>query len=87
MKKVLLGIIRVYQKYISPMKTTKCPYFPTCSCYGKEAIEMHGALKGGLLAAWRILRCNPISKGGYDPVPLLKTKDSEWADAKPQSTK
>lgn len=48
---------------------------------------MHGALKGGLLAAWRILRCNPISKGGYDPVPLLKTKDSEWADAKPQSTK
>ncbi len=87
MKKVLLAIINFYQKYISPMKTTKCPYFPTCSRYGKEAIEMHGALKGGLLAAWRILRCNPISKGGYDPVPLLKTKDSEWADAKPQKSK
>lgn len=82
MKKVLLQIIRFYQRYISPMKTTKCPYYPTCSCYGREAIEMHGAWIGGLLAVWRILRCNPISKGGYDPVPLLKTKDSAWAKEK-----
>lgn len=80
MKKVLLQIIRLYQRYISPMKTTKCPYYPTCSCYGREAIETHGALKGGLLTAWRVLRCNPFSKGGYDPVPLVKTKDSAWAD-------
>ena len=44
-------------------------YFPTCSEYGLEAVEKYGALKGGLLAVWRILRCNPFSKGGYDPVP------------------
>lgn len=51
------------------MKITKCPYYPTCSCYGLEAVKKYGALKGGTLAAWRILRCNPFSKGGYDPVP------------------
>ena len=47
----------------------KCPYFPTCSEYGLGAVEKYGALKGGLLAVWRILRCNPFSKGGYDPSP------------------
>ena len=51
------------------MKITKCPYYPTCSCYGLEAVKKYGALKGGTLAVWRILRCNPFSKGGYDPVP------------------
>ena len=61
--------IRLYQKYLSPMKTTCCPYYPTCSCYAIQAIEKHGALKGSLLALWRILRCNPFSKGGYDFVP------------------
>ena len=61
--------IRVYQKYLSPLKHTKCPYYPTCSQYGLEAIEKYGAVKGGALAVWRIMRCNPLSKGGYDPVP------------------
>lgn len=69
MKKFFILIIKIYQKYISPMKSTSCPYFPTCSQYGLEAIEKYGAFKGGLLAVWRILRCNPFSKGGYDPVP------------------
>ncbi len=69
MKKVLIYFIRLYQKYLSPMKTTKCPYYPTCSCYAVEALEKHGAIKGSLLAAWRILRCNPFSHGGFDPVP------------------
>lgn len=69
MKKILIFMIRFYQKYISPMKGTKCPYIPTCSQYGLEAIEKYGAVKGSILAAWRILRCNPFSKGGYDPVP------------------
>ena len=68
-KKFLIRIIKLYQKYISPMKITKCPDIPTCSQYGLEAIEKYGALKGGLLAVWRILRCNPFSHGGYDPVP------------------
>ena len=69
MKKILIFLIKFYRKYISPLKRTKCQYIPTCSEYGLEAIEKHGALKGSLLAIWRILRCNPFSSGGYDPVP------------------
>jgi putative membrane protein insertion efficiency factor len=69
LKKILIFLIKFYRKYISPLKTTKCPYFPTCSCYGLEAVEKYGAIKGGAMAAWRIMRCNPFSKGGYDPVP------------------
>ena len=69
MKHLLLVLIKFYQKYISGLKRTKCPYFPSCSQYGYEAIEKYGAFKGSLLAVWRILRCNPFSKGGYDPVP------------------
>ncbi|MCI6664987.1 MAG: membrane protein insertion efficiency factor YidD [Lachnospiraceae bacterium] len=68
-KNFLIRLIKFYQKYISGLKYTKCPYIPTCSQYGLEAIEKYGAFKGSLLAAWRILRCNPFSKGGYDPVP------------------
>lgn len=69
MKNLLLFLISIYQKYISPLKRTKCPYIPSCSQYGYEAIQKYGAFKGSLLAVWRILRCNPFSKGGYDPVP------------------
>ena len=69
MKKLFLFIIKFYRKYISPMKSTKCPYIPSCSEYGMEAIKKYGALKGGALALWRIIRCNPFSKGGYDPLP------------------
>lgn len=69
MKKMLIGLIKLYRKYISPLKRTKCPYFPSCSEYGLQAVEKYGAIKGGALALWRILRCNPFSKGGYDPVP------------------
>lgn len=69
MKKILIFLIRCYQKYLSPLKSTRCPYFPTCSQYGLEAVQKYGAVKGSILVAWRILRCNPFSKGGYDPVP------------------
>ena len=69
MKKIVIALIKGYRKYISPMRSTKCPYFPTCSEYGLQAVEKYGVIKGGLLAFWRILRCNPFSKGGYDPVP------------------
>lgn len=69
MKKILIIMIKFYRKNISPMRSLKCPYWPTCSQYGLEAVEKYGAIKGGGLAAWRILRCNPFSKGGYDPVP------------------
>ena len=69
MKKLFIHMIKLYQRYISPMKSTKCPYYPSCSAYGLEAIGRYGAIKGGMMAAWRICRCNPLSKGGYDPVP------------------
>ena len=69
MKKIMIWSIRKYQKYLSPIKTTRCPYYPTCSAYALEAITKHGAVKGGILAGWRLLRCNPFSHGGYDPVP------------------
>ena len=69
MKTILIRGIRLYQKYLSPLKRTRCPYIPSCSQYGLEAIQKYGALKVGLLAVWRILRCNPFSKGGIDPVP------------------
>ncbi len=67
MKRWAIALIRLYQKYISPLKRTKCPYIPSCSQYGIEAIEKYGLIKGGLMAVWRILRCNPFSKGGFDP--------------------
>ena len=71
-KQVLLGLIRLYRK-LRPRSTRGCcKYIPTCSEYGLVAIERFGALKGGLLTVWRILRCNPFSKGGYDPVPEKK---------------
>ena len=70
MKKILIGMIKLYRKYLSPLKSTKCPYYPTCSQYGLEAIEKYGALKGGWLAFKRLMRCNPFYKGDYfDPVP------------------
>ncbi len=62
--------IKFYQRYLSPLKRRgTCRYTPTCSQYAVEAFEKHGVIKGFLLASWRLLRCNPFSKGGYDPVP------------------
>ena len=69
MKKLFIYLIKFYKKYISPLKSTKCPYIPSCSEYGLEAVTKYGVIKGGFLALWRIIRCNPFSKGGYDPVP------------------
>lgn len=69
MKRILIAIIKFYRKGISPYTKPRCKYIPTCSQYGLEAIERFGALKGSALTIWRILRCNPFSKGGYDPVP------------------
>lgn len=68
-KQFLIGSIRFYQRNISPFLPGTCKYYPTCSKYAILAIEKYGPMKGSLLAIWRILRCNPFSKGGYDPVP------------------
>ena len=69
MKRVLIAIVRGYKKYISPLLPPSCRFTPTRSEYAMEALQKHGAFKGSLLAIWRILRCNPFCKGGYDPVP------------------
>ena len=69
MKSVLIAFLRFYKLAISPYLPGGCRFTPTCSEYAMQAISMHGALKGSLLAAWRVLRCNPFCKGGWDPVP------------------
>lgn len=69
MKHVLKGIIWFYQKAISPYTRSSCRFTPTCSKYAMQALEKHGAFKGLYLSVWRVLRCNPFGKGGYDPVP------------------
>jgi uncharacterized protein len=68
MRKFALGSIRMYRRFISPMLPPSCRYWPSCSEYASQAIQRHGVLKGGLLGVWRIMRCNPWSKGGIDPV-------------------
>ena len=71
MKKILIKLIEWYQKNISPWldsKNIKCKFYPSCSEYTKQAIEKYGAFKGSMLGILRILRCNPFSKGGYDPL-------------------
>jgi hypothetical protein len=68
MKKVLILIIRGYKKVISPLLPPSCRFYPTCSTYAVQSIEKYGILKGSIKAIYRILRCNPFNKGGYDPV-------------------
>ena len=64
----MIALIRLYQRRISPLLPQRCRYHPTCSAYAVQAIETFGILRGCVLAAWRILRCNPFSHGGYDPI-------------------
>jgi uncharacterized protein len=66
---ILMALVRAYQLMLSPLLPPSCRYFPSCSAYAMEALERHGALRGGWLAAKRVARCNPFRPGGYDPVP------------------
>ncbi|MDD3628276.1 MAG: membrane protein insertion efficiency factor YidD [Actinomycetota bacterium] len=68
MKRFLLFLLRFYKKYISPMLPESCRFYPTCSEYAIDAINKYGVLKGSIKAIYRVLRCNPFNKGGYDPV-------------------
>lgn len=68
MKKILISLIKFYRKFISPLKPPCCRFYPTCSQYALDAIEKYGAIKGGFMGLYRILRCNPFNPGGYDPV-------------------
>ena len=69
MKVLLIAPLRFYRYAISPLLGRNCRFYPTCSEYAIEAVERHGALRGGLLAAKRVGRCHPFNPGGYDPVP------------------
>lgn len=72
MKTLFIYAIRFYQRFISPLTPPSCRFYPTCSNYTLEAIQVHGALKGSWLGLKRILKCHPFHKGGFDPVPLKK---------------
>lgn len=69
MKRFMIWLIRLYKKYISPLKPACCRFTPSCSTYAIEAFEKRGFFAGFILTVWRILRCNPFCRGGYDPVP------------------
>jgi putative membrane protein insertion efficiency factor len=70
---VLAGAVRVYQLTLRPLIGSHCRFEPSCSHYAIAALKTHGAVRGSLLAAWRVLRCNPWTAGGYDPVPPLSS--------------
>ena len=69
MKRAAMAAIHFYQRWISPLFPPTCRFYPSCSHYAYDAIAKYGVLKGGRLAAWRLLRCNPYNKGGFDYVP------------------
>ena len=79
-KSIFIFLIRCYQRWISPLLGDNCRFYPTCSSYAIEALQVHGLLKGSLLAAWRILRCNPFGRPGLDPVP----PKGKWRPEKPE---
>lgn len=79
LKKGVFLIIRFYQFFISPWLGSNCIYYPTCSDYMMHSVDKNGFIKGILTGAWRILRCNPLATGGYDPVNPAKT-NSEYSD-------
>ncbi|MGM0365513.1 MAG: membrane protein insertion efficiency factor YidD [Actinomycetota bacterium] len=68
MKKILIFLIKLYKKFISPILPNSCRFMPTCSEYAVDAVNKYGVLKGSIKSIYRILRCNPFNKGGYDPV-------------------
>ncbi len=78
-KKLLIGILKFYKRRISPGLGSNCRFVPTCSEYAMEAIETRGVIVGLALSTWRLLRCNPFCRGGYDPVPQRKNKNTPEA--------
>lgn len=72
--RVLAWPVRLYRRFLSPLKPATCRFAPTCSQYAIEALQRHGAFHGGLLALWRLLRCQPLAREGFDPVPAERPK-------------
>ncbi|MGA7634309.1 MAG: membrane protein insertion efficiency factor YidD [Terriglobales bacterium] len=80
MKSLTLALLQVYKRWISPAFPPSCRYVPSCSEYAMEAVERYGPFRGGLIAAWRLLRCHPFAKGGLDPV--VKNSETSLIDAR-----
>ena len=83
MKRLLLALIAAYGRWVSPALPRRCRYEPTCSAYAAQSLRRFGAVRGSLLAGYRLLRCNPFSDGGFDPVPerfTLRTGPVDPAD-------
>jgi hypothetical protein len=74
--RLLIGLVRGYRRFVSPLLGPRCRFAPTCSAYAVEALSVHGALRGGWLAARRIARCHPFNAGGHDPVPPARSSSA-----------
>lgn len=72
-----VAVLRSYKRYVSPLLPAACRFYPTCSEYAMQAVEIHGLLKGTGMSLWRLARCQPFSKGGYDPVPPLNKDEGQ----------
>jgi uncharacterized protein len=86
LRTIVLAPIAAYQRFVSPALPRRCKYYPTCSAYAVEAIREVGVVRGSILAAWRLVRCNPFSHGGYDPIedrPFFKSAGDRPASNRP----
>lgn len=79
--RLLILPIAGYRRFISPLLGPRCRFYPSCSAYAVEALQTHGALRGGWLAVWRILRCHPFHPGGFEPVPPARDENKKDAGA------
>lgn len=80
MSRLILYLLGLYKRLLSPLFGERCRYYPSCSHYARTAVARHGALRGGVLATWRLLRCNPFSSGGFDYVPTQFTFRRQTSD-------
>ncbi len=87
MRTLVLAPIRLYQRLISPALPRRCRYEPTCSAYAVRALQQFGILRGLVLATWRLLRCNPFSHGGFDPVSAQRVFPGATRDARPDASR
>ena len=83
-KLIVLLVLRAYKWAISPMSLPACRYVPSCSEYAIEAVERYGAVRGGLTALWRLMRCHPFARGGYDPVAKKRCCESHFSQKRPE---
>jgi putative membrane protein insertion efficiency factor len=79
MRAIVVGLLAAYKRWISPLLPPACRFHPTCSEYAREAVATHGLWRGTGLALWRVMRCQPLSRGGFDPVPAKNHTESRLA--------